>query len=121
LSTLIVVAADGNSVAINRRSNKTHAGISLRPGIWRTAVRVGVATAVDFLDNAGWRRWRRRRWFVFWWWWSSARSSNDTSNSNSKDGEDLSELHLYRRLEVVLKNVELGFREIVERGVGLSV
>ena len=49
------------------------------------------------------------------------RSSSNASNSNSEDGEDLSELHLYRRLEVILKNVELGFREIVERGVGLSV
>jgi hypothetical protein len=51
----------------------------------------------------------------------TARSSNDTSNSKSKDGEDLSELHLYRRLEMILKKVELDFREIVERGVGLSV
>jgi hypothetical protein len=52
------------------------------------------------LDNAGWLRWRR-----WWWWWRAmaARDSNDTSNSNSKDGEDLSELHLYRRLEVILK------------------
>jgi hypothetical protein len=26
----------------------------------------------------------------------ATRSSNDAGNSNSKDGEDLSELHLYR-------------------------
>jgi hypothetical protein len=51
----------------------------------------------------------------------ATRNSNDTSNSNSKDGEDLSELHLYRSLEVILKSVELNFREIVERGVRLSV
>ena len=52
------------------------------------------------------------------------RNSSDTSNSNSKDGDDLSELHLYKRWEVILKNVKLDFREIVEiveRCVGLSV
>jgi hypothetical protein len=43
---MIVVAANGNSVAVNRRSEKTHAGISLR-FIWGAAVRVGVVTAVD--------------------------------------------------------------------------
>jgi hypothetical protein len=73
------------------------------------------------LDNGGWLGWRRRRW---WWRLMTARSSSDTSNSNSKDGDDLSELHLYRREEVVLKNVKLDFREIVEIVeccVGLSV
>ena len=48
------------------------------------------------------------------------RSSSNASNGNSEDGDHLDELHLYRRYEVILRNVELDFREIVvERGVGL--
>jgi hypothetical protein len=109
LSTVIVVAANDNTVAVNRRSVKKRAGISRRISAWGAAVRVGVSIALDCLDNGGWHWWRS---LVGWFGGGRIRSSNDTSNSKSKDGEDLSELHLYRRLEVTLKKVELVFREI---------
>jgi hypothetical protein len=38
---------------------------------------------------------------------AATRSSSGAGNGNSEDGEDLSELHLYRREEVILRGVEL--------------
>jgi hypothetical protein len=37
---------------------------------------------------------------------AATRSSSGAGNGNSEDGEDLSELHLYRE-EVILRSVEL--------------
>jgi hypothetical protein len=42
------------------------------------------------LNDRGWARRRRR------WWWSAARRGDGTDNSNSEEGNDLSDLHLDR-------------------------
>jgi len=88
-SAVIIVTANCDAVAVNGRGFKTRADRS--PSLaWRAAVRVGVTAASDLLNDGGRPGWR-------WWWCVAARSSSDASNGNSEDGEDLSELHLYRR------------------------
>ena len=42
--TVIVVAADDNAIAVDRRGDKTRAGSSIS-STWRAAVRVGITTA----------------------------------------------------------------------------
>jgi hypothetical protein len=89
LSTVVIVTANCDAVAVNGREFKTRADISPRLA-WRAAEWVGVAAAADLLNDRGWPGWR-------WWWWWRVATSSSASNGNSEDGEDLSELHLYRR------------------------
>jgi len=95
LGTCIVVAADSDAIAVDRWSNKTSAGGSTGY-TWRAAVRARVATAGNLLNDRGWARWRWWRW-----WWVTARNGDGTDNSNSEEGNDLSELHLDREINFI--------------------
>jgi hypothetical protein len=97
ITVAIVVAADNFTVAVDRRINKTRAGSSIS-FIRRAAKRVSITTAVNLLND---RSWLWPRWRMMWWWWAPRRGKG-ADNGNSKEGNDLSDLHLDRRRAIDL-------------------
>jgi len=93
--TVIVVAADDNAIAVDRRADKTRAGSSINVA-WRAAVRVGITTAGNL--NPELELPRKIRTTIKIYLLNGTWGGGDgTDNSNSKEGNDLSDLHLDRR------------------------